>query len=73
MPVNSPRPSKSQAARMTLPAPGGWTPVPVKVTVSPTFTSARSEPFAVAVTTGWMPPRGLDHGSRRRGGHHDAW
>jgi hypothetical protein len=50
-------PSKSHSTAMIVPLPGGTAAVTVSITGSPTFTSARAPPFAVANATGWMPPR----------------
>ena len=50
-----PAPSKSHSADTTWPGAGGTSTRAVKVATSPTATSARSPPFTVRWTTGWMP------------------
>src|SRR5439155_1547957 len=52
-----PTPSKSHFADTMLPGAGGTSICAVRVTASPTATSARSPPFTLRWTTGWMPLR----------------
>ena len=60
-----PLPSKSHAISTIAPAPGGAAASTANATLSPTRTSARAAPFAVASATGWIPSRSAAASGRR--------